>query len=56
MKRVGLYHQFDQKYRPIEPRRRLGLPILIGITILLLLLRHRRELVEWFETHEHLVD
>jgi len=55
MKRLGQYHQFSQKYRPIEPRRRQALLILIGITILVLLLRYRREPVEWFETHEHLL-
>ena len=56
MKRVGQYHQFNQKYLRLNPRRRLALLIVIGITILVLLLRYRRELVEWFETHEHLLD
>ena len=30
--------------------------IVIGVTILVLLLGYRRELVEWLETHEHLLD
>ena len=56
MKRVGQYHQFNQKYHPIEPPETTRVVIVIGITILVLLLRYRRELVEWFETHEHLLD
>ena len=40
----------------MEPRRRLALLIVIGITVLVLLLKYRREPVEWFETHEHLLD
>jgi len=40
----------------LNSRRRLALLIVIGITILVFLLRYRRELAEWFETHEHLLD
>jgi len=40
----------------MQRRRQLALLIVIGITILVLLLKYQAELVEWFETHEHLLD
>ena len=40
----------------MERRRQLALLIIVGFTILALLLKYWRVLMQWFETHEHLLN